>query len=237
MQRKIIYSLAGISICLSVMVFLNLPKAKAAEGDCHIGFCLLSAPVIVMPENNQPFTNTKPVIRGLMMRDYVVKVFLDGRVLEKVEQRNHGDQYASFFAVPAIDLKPGKHYIYTIAYVKDPRWDDQSIESNYIYFEIKPAQKTVVKKLPQQQPVVLSQEINKPAEDSSINNPVQNQSESLKDLRTRKENQNRIVGLILLTLILAILMIWKLVERHRLIKRGLINKFGGKLPPPPNPSI
>lgn len=144
MIKKIGYFLGGI-----LFLLLILPhQAQAAEGECHLKHCLVPAPTILMPEDGETVTTTRPAIRALTWKTTVVKVFLDDVELKNVKQRKHEDYYGSIFVVPDFDLKPGDHYIYTIAYSEKPGWYDQSKESFYIDFTVRKISVAPVKTFP-----------------------------------------------------------------------------------------
>jgi len=120
--------------CLGVFIF-SANFAKAAEGDCHLVYCYVPAPTVLGPVLNQT-VSSRPAIIGLTWKTTIVKVFLDGQELKDVKQVKHEDYYGSFWASPDFDLKPGRHFVYTIAYSEHPSEFGQSQESVYIYFNV-----------------------------------------------------------------------------------------------------
>ncbi len=148
MIKKIGYYLGGI-FSLIILSILILPSSVfAAEGECHLKHCLVPAPTILIPEDDETVTTTRPAIRALTWKTTVVKVFLDGIELKNVKQRKHEDYYGSVFVVPDFDLKPGDHFIYTIAYSEKPGWYDQSKESLYVNFTVRKISVAPVKTFP-----------------------------------------------------------------------------------------
>ena len=121
-----------------IVIFYQPVSVLAAEGDCHLEHCLVPAPTVYLPEQQAILEGGKLEVVGLTWKRTVVKVYLDGRELPVVEQYNHEDYYAGFYA-KAKNLKPGRHFLYTIAHSEKPGWFDQSQESTYIYFTVKPA--------------------------------------------------------------------------------------------------
>jgi len=132
LTQKFLISL--LIACFGVFVF-SANGVKAAEGDCYLEYCYVPAPTVLGPVLNQA-TSASPAIIGLTWKTTVVKVFLDGRELKNVQQVKHEDYYASFYVKPDFDLKPGKHFVYTIAYSENPSEFGQSQESTYIYFKV-----------------------------------------------------------------------------------------------------
>ncbi|HLD27431.1 MAG TPA: hypothetical protein VJB39_01125 [Patescibacteria group bacterium] len=118
------------------LLLIFLPQASlAAEGDCHLKHCLVPAPTLYTPKAGQT-ASARPAITGLTWKTTVVKVYLDGVELAGVKQIKHEDYYGSFYVRPTFNLKPGRHYVYTIAHSEKPSWYDQSQESAYVYFYV-----------------------------------------------------------------------------------------------------
>jgi hypothetical protein len=135
-MKKLQLFLIGGSIFFLLIAPIFTNKALAYEGQCHLKHCLVPAPTILGPEPETKVTSPKPGIKGLTWKTTIVKVYLDGVELPNVKQVKHQDYYGSFYVEPSFDLKPGIHYVYTIAHSEKPGWYDQSKESTYIYFTV-----------------------------------------------------------------------------------------------------
>ena len=137
---------------LAVFIFsFNLPAAHAAQGECHLENCLVPSPTILLPKINSINSSGQINLVGLTWKRTVVKVYLDGQELIGVKQYDHEDYFAGFYLTANVHLKPGKHYLYTIAHSEKPGWFDQSKESAYIYFTVpvpKPQPIAVINDLP-----------------------------------------------------------------------------------------
>lgn len=130
-----------ILISLFFLISFIVAQQAKAEGRCHINNCFVPAPTIVVPINNTELTETKPGIRGLTWKRTLVDIYLDGQYQGPVLLREHENHLQSFFWQPPEDLKPGQHFVFTIAhnargYDKTLKGWDQSKESAYIYFNI-----------------------------------------------------------------------------------------------------
>ncbi len=136
MKKNIPWLSGGLAGLFLVFFFFSSPApALAKEGDCHLKHCLIKSPTVLAPANGASGWDW-PVVKGLKMRGSAVKVFLDGQELTGVKQINHQDFYGSFYIKPGLPIKPGQHFIYTIAYAEKPAWYDQSRESAYVYFTV-----------------------------------------------------------------------------------------------------
>lgn len=141
-----------LSILLLIVVFLSIflftaNNVVAAEGDCHLEHCLVPAPTIFQPTAGAT-VDGQLNITGLKWKTTIVKVFLDGVELKNIKQIKHEDYYGSFWAWTSDSLKPGRHFVYTIAYSENPGIFDQSKESYYIYFTIAETRKQISKQQP-----------------------------------------------------------------------------------------
>lgn len=154
-MKKLSLRVGGVLISLFLILTLNPSLAWAftyvsgsgrGEGKCHLKWCFVPAPTILMPEQGEAVATPRPAIRALTWKTTIVKVFLDGVEMANVQQRKHEDYYGSVFAVPDFDLTEGEHFIYTIAYSEKPGWYDQSKESTYIRFTVKLSPKPKVVK-------------------------------------------------------------------------------------------
>lgn len=133
---KIFLLYLGGAITLLFLILFLPASALAKEGECHLEWCLVPAPTVLGPEQGEAVYSLRPGIKGLTWKTAIVKVYLDGQELTGVKQIKHEDYYGSFFVRPDFDLKPGRHYIYTIAHSEKSSLYDQSKESIYIYFNV-----------------------------------------------------------------------------------------------------
>jgi cell division septation protein DedD len=134
-MKKSFIIAGGILVLFLTLLFPSLVFAK--EGDCHLEHCLVPSPTVLGPKQNEITAQARPAIIGLTWKTTVVKVYLDGIELKNVKQVKHQDYYGSFYVQPNFNLKPGRHFIYTIAHSEKPGLYDQSQESTYIYFTVK----------------------------------------------------------------------------------------------------
>lgn len=135
-MKKFSLYLGGVALLFLILILLLPNSASAKEGECHLEWCLVPSPTILGPESGETVNSLRPGIKGLTWKTTIVKVYLDGQELTGVKQIKHEDYYGSFFVRPNFDLKPGRHYIYTIAHSENPSLYDQSKESIYIYFNV-----------------------------------------------------------------------------------------------------
>ncbi|MCX6785225.1 MAG: hypothetical protein NTZ18_00020 [Candidatus Komeilibacteria bacterium] len=135
MKKSLI--IAGGALILFLSACLLPVSVFAKQGDCHLEHCLVPAPTVLGPKQNEIISTSRPAIIGLTWKTAIVKVYLDGQELLNVKQVKHQDYYGSFYVQPNFNLKPGRHFIYTIAHSENPGLYDQSQESTYIYFTVK----------------------------------------------------------------------------------------------------
>lgn len=152
-MKKLI-TLSGILAGLFLIIIFYQPASVlAAQGDCHLENCLVPAPTIYLPKAQTVVSGNKLGVVGLTWKRTIVKVYLDGQELSGVKQYDHEDYYAGFYATAKI--KPGQHYIYTIAHSEKPGWFDQSQESTYVYFTVKAPAAPVTTPQPRTLPITL----------------------------------------------------------------------------------
>ena len=135
-MKKLSLYLGGVGLLFLILILLLPNSASAKEGECHLDWCLVPAPTVLGPTPGEAANSLRPGIKGLTWKTTVVKVYLDGKELAGVKQVKHEDYYGSFFVRPDFDLKPGRHYVYTIAHSENPSFYDQSKESIYVYFNV-----------------------------------------------------------------------------------------------------
>jgi hypothetical protein len=153
------------------LLLIFLPKVSlAAAGDCHLKHCLVPAPTVYTPQVEQT-ASARPAITGLTWKTTVVKVYLDGVELSGVRQVKHEDYYGSFYVRPSFNLKPGRHYVYTIAHSEKPSWYDQSQESKYIYFYVPEAEASVAEALASENSEASKKDISKESGEVQIIEP------------------------------------------------------------------
>lgn len=135
-----------------IIIFYQPSSVLAAEAGCHLEHCLVPAPTVYLPKNQTVIVGNNLNVVGLTWKRTIVKVYLDGIEVSGVKQYNHEDYYAGFYATTPV--KPGQHYLYTIAHSEKPGWFDQSIESTYVYFTVTAPAAAVVSPQPRIAPEV-----------------------------------------------------------------------------------
>ncbi|MDP2586235.1 MAG: hypothetical protein Q8P32_00470 [Candidatus Komeilibacteria bacterium] len=152
-MKKLI-TLGGILVGLFLIIIFYQPASVlAAQGDCHLEHCLVPAPTVYLPDNQTVIVGNNLNVVGLTWKRTIVKVYLDGVELPGVIQHDHEDYFAGFYVTAKI--KPGQHYLYTIAHSEKPGWFDQSQESTYTYFTVKAAAAPVTTPQPRTLPLTL----------------------------------------------------------------------------------
>lgn len=105
--------------------------------------CPVNTPTILQPQEQQAYSDGKAVFTGLSWNETKLDVYIDGVRAGRADLRTDPSNVGNFVFRPTVELAPGQHYMYVIAWNLS-EWE-RSSKTPTVFFTIsesKPVQQT-----------------------------------------------------------------------------------------------